>query len=60
MDKCLECDRHVSERIYAVYTGKDDEVVGFLCDACRHKKKVKGLRNVNELEKLASLKNLLK
>ncbi|MEW9668914.1 hypothetical protein [Ammoniphilus sp. 3BR4] len=57
---CLECGSLVHEQIYAVYTGKDEEIAGFLCDSCRQKKKVKGLRNKNELHKLAALKEMLK
>lgn len=57
---CLECAGVVRERIYAVYTGKDEEIAGFLCDSCRLKKKVKGLRGKNDLHKLAALKGMLK
>lgn len=66
-EQCLECGKHIAELIYAVYSGREDAqkhlekdaIVGFLCDACRQKKKVKGLKNKNELHKLAALKNLL-
>lgn len=66
-EECLECGRAVDELVYAVYWGKDDaqrqiqkdDIAGFLCDRCREKKKVKSLKNKNELHKLAALKDLL-
>ncbi|WP_134701440.1 hypothetical protein [Ammoniphilus sp. YIM 78166] len=66
-EPCLECGGPVDELVYAVYWGKDDpkkgiqqdDIAGFLCDRCREKKKVKSMKNRNELHKLAALKNLL-
>lgn len=66
-EPCFQCGEPVNERIYAVYWSKDipekdiskDDVAGFLCDSCRGKNKVKGLKSRNEWNKLEELKKTL-
>jgi uncharacterized protein with PIN domain len=62
---CLECNKPLDEKVYAVYRGNlgekesEEEVAGFLCEKCRTKKKIKPIHNRREWDKLEKLKQLL-
>jgi uncharacterized protein YlaI len=68
VERCMECDDTINTKTYAIYRSKNnssrsndpEEIVGYLCEKCRSKHKIKPVRNVNELEKLIKLKDSLK
>jgi hypothetical protein len=65
---CMECGETLNAKTYAIYRPKNnsskadeiEEIVGYLCEQCRTKHKIKPVRNINQLEKLLKLKDSLK
>jgi hypothetical protein len=57
---CLACNQVIVDPVYAVYSPKEnEEVVGFLCDACRSKQKIKRLNNPRGWDQLQKVKEIL-
>jgi hypothetical protein len=67
-NQCLECSQQLDQLVYAIYRSHDknqasdneNSIVGYICDICRKKHKMKALRgNDDHLKKSEQLKALL-
>lgn len=66
--QCLACTAIIEHAAYPMYKEanaskhkahedhiEQSEIIGYLCESCRTKQKIKPLRGINELSKLAKL-----